>query len=92
MAAPNQAPWLAPGRLLASARRAYGWSAAGVVARARTPVSSVPSKGDAGGEGERTAREKRTGDWRESAAGWHRVAQVAQGGTGLSRKSAFAGA
>ena len=36
-------------------------------------LASTYGQGDAGGEGERTAREKRTGDWRESAAGWSRV-------------------
>ena len=35
-------------------------------------------EGDAGGERERTAREKRTGDWRESAAGWYRGPVIAK--------------
>ena len=44
MAAQKHAPWQAPGRLLARARRAYRWPAARVLARARTPVASVPSE------------------------------------------------
>ena len=61
-AAQKHAPWPAPGRLLGSARRAYGWPVPGVLARARR-------------KRRRTAWEERAGDWRERERECGRVVQ-----------------
>ena len=68
-----------PHALVAQERKAgpFGGPGGGFCGDRRGRRSARPrekkGEGDAGGEGERTAREKRTGDWRESAAGWSRV-------------------
>ena len=71
-------------RALASARTPAGESEEGLsLARGTRPGQSEGAReekgeGDAGGERERTAREKRTGDGRESAAGWYRGPVIAK--------------